>query len=278
MTVEFSKYEGAGNDFIVIDNRAGTFGASGELVRAVCDRRFGIGADGLMLLEEAPELDFRMRYFNSDGPEASMCGNGGRCITLFAHHLGIGGPVMAFAAADGTHRTEVVSVSGEEAVIRLQMMDVEGVRPLGNGFFLDTGSPHYVEFVDDIDKVDVIVKGREIRYSEALAPGGANVNLVEITGPGSIRLRTYERGVEDETMACGTGAVASAIIAAKRQGFAVSHVSVETRGGELSVAFGADYENVLRDVWLTGPARRVFRGELETENFSRRRFYFKKNR
>ncbi len=271
--MEFTKYEGAGNDFVVIDNREGVFNAAEESVAALCDRRFGIGADGLMLLENDPAAEFRMRYFNADGCESTMCGNGGRCIVLFAHHLGIGGNRKTFMAADGLHSAEISEVSGDRATVSLRMNDVSDIVAVGNGYSLDTGSPHYVEVVEDVDGVDVGMAGKSIRWSgDFEAQGGINVDFMEITGGDSLKIRTFERGVEAETLACGTGAVASAIIAAAissgdgRGGHSGGGFDVATRGGLLNVSFIGKGNGVYGDICLTGPARRVFKGEWEIEN------------
>lgn len=267
MAVSFHKYEGAGNDFIIIDNRAGTFGALEEIVRALCDRRFGIGADGLMLLEEDREAQFRMRYFNSDGPEATMCGNGGRCMALFARHLEIGDKRLLFNGPDGPHEADIIGAHGESGTVSLLMGHVAAVETMGDGFFADTGSPHFVMFTDDVDAVDVFGEGRKLRNSEMLAAaGGANINFVQRTGAGSVKIRTYERGVEDETLACGTGAVAAALAFAQSNDMGEGSVKVAARGGDLEVSFrrtGGGFH----DIWLTGPARRVFSGEFLIENF-----------
>ena len=204
---KFSKYHGAGNDFVMIDGRTEPFDATPERVAALCRRRTGIGADGLMILESDPAEEFRMRYFNADGGEATMCGNGGRCIALFAHHLGIGGMRKRFIGVDGPHTAELLRVEGPEGEIRLGMIDVRRVEVHPEYLFLDTGSPHYVEFVESVRGVDVAGRGAAIRHSAAFAArGGTNVNFVEIVSDGHIRIRTFERGVEAETLACGTGA------------------------------------------------------------------------
>lgn len=266
MRIEFGKYEGAGNDFVIIDNREKRFEPQPALVAALCDRRFGIGADGLMLLEEERGADFRMRYFNSDGPEATMCGNGGRCIALFAFHVGAAGERMSFVAVDGPHRAEVLSCGGDAGRIALGMTEPHGLAEAEGGWFVDTGSPHYVRFVEDTERVDVRGEGRRIRHLPAFAgTGGVNVNFVEVTGEGRLKVRTYERGVEDETLACGTGAVAVAVAASRAQFPQVRNFDVQARGGLLNVAFAAG--GGFADVRLTGPARRVFAGVLDTENF-----------
>jgi len=261
MNTTFYKYHGTGNDFILIDNRDRHFDSNDtKTIKFLCDRHFGIGADGLMLLEEHDELDFTMRYFNSDGNEATMCGNGGRCISAFAVHSGlIKDPGhFRFMAVDGIHEAKY-----SDGIVSLKMSDVNNITYNKEYLFLDTGSPHHVSFVEDIDKSDVFNSGRKIRYSEKyVKQGGTNVNFVEQTDADSIKVRTYERGVENETLSCGTGVVASAISAAVRQGFG-NHFKVEVRGGVLSVDFELDNDKKAKNIWLTGPATFVFKGEID---------------
>ena len=260
---KFSKYHGAGNDFVMIDGRTEPFDATPERVAALCRRRTGIGADGLMILESDPAEEVRMRYFNADGGEATMCGNGGRCIALFAHHLGIGGMRKRFIGVDGPHTAELLRVEGPEGEIRLGMIDVRRVEVHPEYLFLDTGSPHYVEFVESVRGVDVAGRGAAIRHSAAFAArGGTNVNFVEIVSDGHIRIRTFERGVEAETLACGTGATASAIAAAVRTGSPCRDYRVDVEGGTLRVAFEPDGKGGFTRIELTGPARKVFEGEF----------------
>ncbi len=271
MIIGFAKYEGTGNDFIIIDARiALDFEFQPEFVAALCDRHFGIGADGLMLLElGSGKADFDMRYFNSDGFETTMCGNGGRCIALFAHHQGIGGSEKVFSGADGVHRAKIKGVDDLRGIVELQLNHTGIVEQEGDGFLLDTGSPHYVKFVNGIDDVDVVGEGRKIRNNPAYGPKGVNVNFVEITGNGSFRLRTYERGVEGETQACGTGATAAAIAAHVAKQPSYNHFSIQAQGGPLIVSFNTDGHGLFTDVWLSGAARKVFHGKLETDNFIR---------
>ena len=261
MEQRFYKYHGAGNDFVIVDGRTEAFDASRERVAALCHRRTGIGADGLMILENDPHAQFRMRYFNADGGEATMCGNGGRCIALLAHHLGIGGTHKTFSGIDGLHEVDILSDDGIEGSVRLGMIDVREVTVEPDHCFLDTGSPHYVEFVGDVRTTDVTGRGGAIRRSAAFAArGGTNVNVVQILGEGHIRLRTFERGVEDETLACGTGATAAAIATAVRTAAACRRYRVEAEGGTLFVEFrSADLLSFDR-ITLTGPARKVFEG------------------
>ncbi|MFW6101370.1 MAG: diaminopimelate epimerase, partial [Bacteroidota bacterium] len=209
MTQHFHKYHGAGNDFIIINNRQGVFPPDKNVIKRLCRRRFGIGADGLMFLETSAEADFYMRYFNSDGNESTMCGNGGRCIVSFAYDQGLIDKKTRFLASDGPHE----AVIRDDNLVALKMQDVERVKTLGEHYFVDTGSPHYVRFVDDPEQVNVYEEGRKIRYNSQFSETGVNVNFVSLEEGDQIAIRTYERGVENETLACGTGAVASAISA-----------------------------------------------------------------
>lgn len=277
MEQRFFKYEGAGNDFLLFDGRDREFDPQPQLIEALCHRRFGIGADGAMILGNDPQAEFSMRYYNSDGFPATMCGNGGRCIALFAEHLGIGGPVKTFRAIDGLHTAQLLRLDGPCGTVRLQLCDVQDVRLAENYALLDTGSPHYVEWVADTDKIDVVRRGRSIRNTPAITgPHGANVNFVQPLGPGRIRVRTYERGVENETYACGTGAAAAAIATASRGDHSMDFV-VEVPGGTLRVQFDRSPEGGFRHVYLTGEARQVFSGTFETNNFMPGSIYFKKN-
>lgn len=263
MTKEFWKYEGAGNDFVLLDLRNTNFEPSAEQINKICDRRRGVGADGLMILADSSVADFSMRYFNADGPEATMCGNGGRCIAWFADMLGIGGDRKTFEAIDGMHTAEILSRRGDTATIRLQMVDVERVEVLPDGdVLLDTGSPHLVRFVEGLD-MDVVCVGRELRYGpKTAATNGANINFVRVDGTGSVALRTYERGVEDETLACGTGATATAIALCHTRQPEIRHCDLAAQGGNLEVDFSVE-EGRYTDIHLTGPARRVFSGKWE---------------
>ncbi len=260
MKVKFSKYQGAGNDFIIIDNRDERFnGDNVELIHSLCDRRFGIGADGLMLLENSGETAFRMRYYNSDGKEGSMCGNGGRCIAAFAVHnnLIINTHLYTFDAVDGLHEAKY-----NNGIVSLKMQDVVNIEKLKSDYFLNTGSPHFVRFVDDCDKVAVYDEGKAIRWSEPFKPGGTNVNFVSKLGENLIKVRTFERGVEDETLACGTGVVASSLVAS----FALAtsnNLDIEVLGGKLQVSFKTTDQKTFTDIWLTGPATFVFSGVIE---------------
>ena len=268
MTFEFSKYHGAGNDFIIMDNRNGAFPtASTDAVKTLCDRHFGIGADGLILLEpatkpvrsddEAP--DFKMTYFNADGGISSMCGNGARCIVLFANHKQIVGTAGSFEAFDGPHRFEITAPNR----VSISMRSIRNVTEAGGLFFVDTGSPHVVIPVKDVNAVDVYKEGRNIRYNEDFKKEGVNVNFVQTEG-NRIFIRTYERGVEDETLACGTGCVAGAIWAASNnvKNDAGCSFELKTRGGLVAVSFKHDEGKGYYDVQLEGPAVKVFEGRV----------------
>jgi diaminopimelate epimerase len=257
MKLTFYKYHGAGNDFIIVDNRDLTFQADNiSYIEWLCNRRFGIGADGLMLLQGYDGYDFEMRYYNSDGREASMCGNGGRCIVAFANHLGIIRDRTTFLAVDGPHEA-VIEPDGD---VNLKMSDVNTIEAEGNEFFLDTGSPHFVKFMDTLDGIDIFSEGRKVRYSERFKEKGTNVNFVKQEG-NQLTVYTYERGVEAETLACGTGITASALSAALRNGLNKGIYPVKAKGGNLSVSFEKT-ETGFTNIWLKGPAAFVFRGEL----------------
>ena len=258
MRLTFYKYQGTGNDFIMIDNRSGQFRPEKKRVASLCRRRTGIGADGLILLEDHPGYDFSMRYFNADGGESTMCGNGGRCVIAFARALGVCGDRPRFLAIDGEHSGEIHDNS-----IRLNMNDVNEIREIRGGYFLDTGSPHFVLFREDVQQTDVFNEGRELRYSELFAPGGANVNFVEVLEPQTIFNRTYERGVEDETLSCGTGSIAAALVHAHIRQNVSSPVTVRTRGGTLKVWFHRGDDPLFGGVMLEGPATAVYEGTLE---------------
>ncbi len=259
MSIYFYKYHGAGNDFIIIDNRDKSFEADNfSLIERMCDRRFGIGADGLMLLQDHPRYDFEMRYYNSDGHEASMCGNGGRCIVAFANKLGIIGGQTSFIAFDGEHRAKLEN----DGDVNLKMADVNSIEEDGNEYFLNTGSPHFVRFVDSLEGLDVYNEGRAVRYSNRFRECGTNVNFA-LLAKGLLTVYTYERGVEAETLACGTGITASALSAALRTGTAAGTFPVRAKGGNLSVSFER-MKHGFTNIWLKGPVAFVFEGKLVT--------------
>lgn len=258
MHIHFYKYQGAGNDFVVIDDRSRSFDIDNQpLVEYLCDRRFGIGGDGLMLLRDHPELDFEMVYFNSDGRVGSMCGNGGRCIVHFAHFLGLFTDKTTFMAADGLHEAHI-DASG---LIHLKMNPPADIEKGEDFFFLNTGSPHYVRFEEDLDDIHVYAEGRTIRNSERFSPAGTNVNFAQVKGDQWLRVRTYERGVEDETLACGTG-VTAAVIAMHEQFGTPSPVEVDVEGGRLFVSF-QEQDGRYEQLYLIGPAVQVFEGRIQ---------------
>ncbi len=255
MQMEFYKYQGAGNDFVVIDNREQFFPKTKvDYIRELCHRRFGIGADGLMLLESSDKADFRMVYYNADGREGSMCGNGGRCIVAFAKLLGIIDSHTEFDAVDGLHRAEI---QGDK--VSLQMIDVSQIETIGDDVFMDTGSPHYIIRKKDLQELDIVTEAHQIRYSKRFKEKGTNVNFVSGSS-GAYEMRTYERGVENETLACGTGATAVALALHYWEGVE-SPVNLKVSGGHLSVSFektSKGYQNV----WLKGLAELVFKGYM----------------
>ena len=261
--IQFYKYHGTGNDFIMIDNRQQkVVFNSQEKVTALCDRRFGIGADGLILLEDSNEFDFRMVYYNSDGNEGSMCGNGGRCIVAFANFLGMIKTNAIFEAIDGVHEAQVLDFTDKIPVVALKMNDVNEVNHIDDAYVMNTGSPHYVKFCEDTHMIDVVAEGKKIRYSAQYKAPGINVNFVSGTKE-LFSIRTYERGVEDETFSCGTGTVAAAIaVDAAGKSLTGKPVKFETKGGLLEVSFHKN-ANSYSDIWLTGPAARVFEGSFE---------------
>ena len=255
------KYQGAGNDFVILDNRRGDIVLTPREINRLCDRRFGIGADGLMTLALDAGGRCTMHYYNADGSEGEMCGNGARCFTLFAHHLGLTeGGRLRFLATDGPHEATLCSGGDAAGEIELGMIPVDAIRPVGDGWFLNTGVPHYVEFVDAVDAVDILARGRALRYDTAHFPQGTNVNFAQLLGDGRIRMRTYERGVENETLACGTGATAVAVTANFVHQPAVERFALELPGGRLQVQFRRTGGPSYTDIRLTGPARRVFSG------------------
>jgi diaminopimelate epimerase len=255
MEITFYKYQGTGNDFIIFDNRIGQISLNNKQVKTLCDRKFGIGADGLILLCNKEGYDFDMLYYNADGNVSSMCGNGGRCMVKFAHDIGIHKNTYHFLAVDGDHEAEITT----ENSIRLKMQDVQQVKHHFSHAILNTGSPHYVKFCTDVRKMNVNEEGKEIRYDDEFTGEGINVNFVENTGSYSIYVRTYERGVEGETLSCGTGVTAAALMSAHNEhGF--NEVEVLTNGGKLSVEFNKINEQNFNEIYLCGPAMFVFKG------------------
>ena len=264
MKFEFSKYQATGNDFILIDNRAGQYSFTKEQITRLCHRKFGIGADGLILIEKHPELDFNLIYYNSDGSQ-SLCGNGCRAGVNMAASLGMVKGKARFNAYDGAHEAEVYP----DDIVKLKMNDVAEVKALGEDMFLDTGSPHYIKFINAIEDYPVYEEGRKVRFGESFKPGGTNANFVEILAENAIFVRTYERGVENETLSCGTGVVAAALASSLR-GHS-SPVKIGTLGGQLTVQFKKGSQNStpagqpggFSDIFLIGPAKLVYQGSME---------------
>lgn len=257
MHLSFYKYQGTGNDFVMIDNRQQKFPKNDtKLVARLCDRKFGIGADGMILLENDTDTDFKMVYYNADGNESTMCGNGGRCIVAFACFLGIIKENTRFLAIDGVHHA---TINGDK--VRLQMTDVDQIEVFDNYVYLDTGSPHHVQEITDIDNFDVKKNGEKLRYGK-YGKAGSNINFISRVKDNLFKVRTYERGVEDETLSCGTGVTAVAI-AMHRTGRASGNlISLDTPGGTLSVSF-EEKAGKYAKVFLEGPAMQVFRGEID---------------
>jgi diaminopimelate epimerase len=258
MKINFNKYQGTGNDFLMIDNRQNIFPKEDtKLIEKLCDRRFGIGADGLILLENDIETDFRMVYYNSDGNQSSMCGNGGRCLVAFAKSLNVITNETTFIATDGLHHASIL----EDETVSLQMKDVDEVKIQNDYIFLNTGSPHHVMMIDDLKNYDVKTNGAKIRYSDLYGKAGSNVNFVKQLSENHFALRTYERGVEDETFSCGTGATAAAIAMNATGKTNANHIYLDVEGGKLEVTFERNNDKY-SNVFLKGPATFVFEGEI----------------
>ena len=254
MKTSFRKYQGTGNDFIMIDDRSEAFPDSEELIQRLCDRKFGIGADGLILIQDHPRLDYRMVYFNSDGSQ-SLCGNGSRCGFAFARELGIVGDHAAFETTDGIHNIKL-----EDGLIHFQLFDALTPEKINDKeWYLDTGSPHHMVLMDEVSSQDIVGLGRKIRYAERYSgQNGTNVNFAQLL-QNRVKMRTYERGVENETLSCGTGATAVGLLAGSLG--MKSPVTIETEGGTLRVFF-EEKDGKFRDVWLAGPAEKVFEGTV----------------
>ncbi|PWN66253.1 diaminopimelate epimerase [Chryseobacterium oncorhynchi] len=253
--MEFYKYQGTGNDFVMVDNRDLQFPKDKNIIEKLCDRRFGIGADGLILLENDPDYDFKMVYYNSDGGESTMCGNGGRCLVAFAFFLDVFEDKCKFIAIDGEHDAEI-----HNGIIKLKMIDVNTISHDGNDSVLNTGSPHYVKYVENLKDFDVYTEGHGIRNSENYIEKGINVNFVEKISDNEIFVRTYERGVEDETYSCGTGVTAAALTFLQKDN--LTSVKVKTLGGNLKV-YAEKSEDSFCNIWLEGPAKQVFKGKVD---------------
>ncbi len=252
----FYKYQGTGNDFVLVDNRTKVFPKENtKLVNSLCDRRFGIGADGLILLEDDDQSDFKMVYYNADGNQSTMCGNGGRCIVAFAKKLGIITERTTFTAIDGLHHASV-----KDAKVTLGMIDVDQIRHTDKFHFLNTGSPHHVQIVEDIENLDVDKQGAKIRYG-MYGEEGSNINFVHKLDKSTFKVRTYERGVEGETLSCGTGVTAVAVAMHNAKLTNGDSIVIITDGGELTVSFQY-VEGKYSNIQLSGPATFVFKGEL----------------
>ena len=260
MKIKFSKYHGAGNDFVIIDNRSDSYHLSAKQIAQICNRRTGVGADGLMLLQNSYEADFEMIYYNNDGHTAAMCGNGGRCITAFAKKLGIITNETCFKAGDDIHTATVQHWDGISGVVKIAMNIVEQPRPCLDGFFVNTGVPHYVQQVADIASYDVFSNGKALRNDPTFAPTGTNVDFIGMTD-GRLFVRTYERGVEGETLSCGTGVTATALVWDLMNGKTLADVAIRTLGGDFCVSFYRDADGSYSDVLLEGPATFIFDGE-----------------
>ena len=258
MEIYFYKYEGTGNDFVMVDNRQNTFPKNNtELVAQLCDRRFGVGGDGLILLENDEESDFKMVYYNSDGNPSSMCGNGGRCLVAFAKKLNVIENKATFNAVDGLHYATIF----DDGMVSLQMKDVEAIKITPEYVFLDTGSPHHILLVEELESLDVKKVGSIIRNSDLYGKAGSNINFVEQRSDGVFAIRTYERGVEDETLSCGTGATAVAIAMKAIGKTNLNTVQIFVEGGKLEVSF-IPLDLKFTEVFLKGPTTFVFGGTI----------------
>ncbi|MCF6222228.1 MAG: diaminopimelate epimerase [Flavobacteriaceae bacterium] len=257
MKINFYKYQGTGNDFVIIDNRASVFPKENtQLINKLCDRKFGIGADGLLLLENSVSFDFKMVYFNANGKLGSMCGNGGRCIVAFANKLGV---ITSNARFEANNKLYLATI--ENNMVSLTMNDVSLIETYENHIFINTGSPHHVIFENEVATIDVFQKGKEIRNGSPYFKEGTNVNFVEQINPNTFKVRTYERGVEDETLSCGTGVTAVAIASHKSNKSNSNNINLQTLGGNLEVSFDFD-NNCYKNIVLKGPATFVFKGQI----------------
>ncbi len=257
MKLRFFKYQATGNDFIMVNGFESDINLTAEQIRFLCERHFGIGSDGLIILRPDGNTDFFMDFYNPDGTVAGFCGNGGRCSMKMASDLGLVGNEAVFSARDGVHSARIV----EDGQVLLEMKQVCEFKDYDPETYVNTGTHHAVIFVEAVNELDIVSRARLLRYSDRYAPEGTNVNFVQILGQGEIMVRTYERGVEAETLSCGTGVVASALVSARQQGWEAP-VVVHARGGDLKVFFRKE-EECYKDIYLQGPALRVFSGEIE---------------
>ncbi|PRY89922.1 diaminopimelate epimerase [Mongoliibacter ruber] len=259
MEISFYKYQGTGNDFVMIDDRSEAFPEKDLLlVQKLCDRKFGVGADGLILIRNKTGFDFEMVYYNADGSQ-SMCGNGARCAVSFSKFLGIIESETHFLAIDGPHEAEITN-----DIIHLKMGNVSSLSNAGQDYFVNTGSPHHVRFVDNLDQYPVVAEGAKVRYADTYKPSGTNVNFVSAIAEDEIHVRTYERGVENETLSCGTGVTACALVYGSRN--ELREVKIQTPGGNLKVRFSENADGSFQNIFLIGPAQQVFEGKIEILN------------
>ena len=264
MKIQFYKYQGTGNDFVMVDNRDGCFNYNNtEFISSICDRKHGIGCDGLILIEDDIDLDFNMRYFNSDGSQLGMCGNGARCVTHFAKKLGIINNSAIFQAIDGIHHAEIID--NNYARVKMNDIDMSNYDLIDKNFdniYLNTGSPHLVINSNDIDKIDVFNEGRKIRFDDTYKKEGVNINFVEVASDNSLcKVRTYERGIEDETLSCGTGAIAVAVVLNYSNIVSKKEIKISMKGGDLNVSFDRVGDN-FSNIWLSGVVSEVYKGEI----------------
>ena len=268
--IAFYKMSGSGNDFIVIDNRAGIVDEKNlsQWIASVCRRKRSVGADGLILIEGSERADFKWRFFNADGGEAEMCGNGGRCVARLAHLKGIAGPRLSFETQTGVIQAEVTDRRVKLEMPQPSTVELDYSLEVGGETFtvssVTVGVPHVVIWVNDVDTAAVFKTGQAIRYHAYYAPAGTNVNFVQALDDGAFAIRTYERGVEDETLACGTGSVAAALIASAK-GMVTSPAALNTRGGELLKIYFDKHGDEFREVFLEGDARVIYEGKLWKE-------------
>lgn len=258
MDVNFIKYQGTGNDFIMLDNMNGGYdNVSIQEIQFLCDRKLGVGADGLIKLSKSDSCDFEVEYFNADGTQ-SFCGNGARCSVAFAKMLGLIDVEARFNAIDGVHNASI-----NDGIVRLEMLATPTAEIIDGNFVLDTGSPHYVKIIEDNEEIDIVAYGKEIRYSNLFSKEGINVNLLTVLNENTIRVQTYERGVEDETLSCGTGVTACALVYMEKMNKMGEKITITTKGGELAVeATVFDEKKGFDGIWLSGPAQKVFDGSI----------------
>ena len=259
--VHFYKYHGTGNDFVIINMTPNSYSLTTEQIALLCDRHKGIGADGLMMLIASEDYDFKMKYYNSDGKEGSMCGNGGRCMLAFAHDMGIIKEQYRFIAVDGEHEGRILKEHATDKLVELKMSDVHETKLLNNNYEINTGSPHYLDFREEVEKLNVLEEGKAIRYSDTYKEEGINVNFVE-QNQNHLFVRTYERGVENETLACGTGVTAAAIASSIRQNLSHKNFDIKVLGGQLNVKFQTEDGKSFHSIYLTGPTVFVFEGAI----------------